>query len=146
MFTRLKNRLTGLLKKAGYLFTRPGTVTGAQTGSPELAELPLLPEDDLQLDSLTREFSRELFAQLLLELPEYRARMAQAYADSNYRSLRDSVHQILGAAAYCDACELETCLRELRLALKTEDPHTVDTYFIRTMDIIDSTLHASGYR
>jgi HPt (histidine-containing phosphotransfer) domain-containing protein len=110
MFTRLKTRMIGFLKK------------------------------------LTREFSRELFAQLLLELPEYRRRMAQAHADDDYRRLRDSVHQILGAAAYCDAYELETCLRELRLALKTEDPHTVDVYFIRTMDIIDITLHNSGYR
>jgi len=146
MFTRLKTRMIGFLKKAGHALIRPDTAPAPQMSGLDLPELPALPEDDLKLESLTREFSRELFAQLLLELPEYRRCMAQAHADDDYRRLRDSVHQILGAAAYCDAYELETCLRELRLALKTEDPHTVDVYFIRTMDIIDITLHNSGYR
>jgi HPt (histidine-containing phosphotransfer) domain-containing protein len=146
VFTRLKTRLTELLKKAGHILTRPDTVAGAPASSLDEPELPALPEDDLELESLAREFSRELFAQLLMELPEYRTRMAQAHADGNYRRLRDSVHQILGAAAYCDAYELETSLRELRLALKTEDPHSVDVYFIRAMDVIDTTLHNSGYR
>ena len=146
MFTRLKNFFTGLLQKTRLLPSRSDSVTGPQGGSRKLTELPLLSEDDLHLESLTREFSRELFAQLLMELPEYRTRMAQAHADGDYRYLRDSVHQILGAAAYCDAWEIESSLRELRLALKTEDPNTVDVYFTRAMDVIDSILHASGYR
>ncbi len=145
MFARLKSRMTGFLKKAWHALLQPDTAATPQMTGPDVPELPILPEDALKLDSLAREFSRELFAQLLLELPEHRSRMAQAHADDNYRRLRDSVHQILGAAAYCEAYELETCLRELRLALKTEDPHTIDVYFIRTIDIIDTTLHASGY-
>jgi HPt (histidine-containing phosphotransfer) domain-containing protein len=145
MFTRLKSRMTGFLKKAWHGLLQPDTAAHPQMTGLDVPELPILPEDDLRLESLAREFSRELFAQLLLELPDHRSRMAQAHADDNYRRLRDSVHQILGAAAYCEAYELETCLRELRLALKTEDPHTIDVYFIRTMDIIDTTLHASGH-
>lgn len=143
MFTRLKSRIAGFLQRAWHALLQTDAATESRIAGPDL---PQLPQDDLKLDSLAREFSRELFAQLLLELPEYRKRMAQAHADGNYRSLRDSVHQILGAAAYCEADELESCLRELRLALKTEDPHTIDAHFMHTMDIIDTTLHASGYR
>lgn len=146
MFTRLKSRFGTCLQKAWRAWFRADPAAAPQKSGTNLPELPALPEDDLKLDSLAREFSRELFAQLLLELPEYRKRLVQAHAEDNYRSLADSVHQILGAAAYCEADELETCLRELRLALKTEDTYTIDTYFMRAMDVIDSTLHASGYR
>lgn len=102
--------------------------------------------DDLQLDSLSSNFSRELFAQLLLELPEHRNRMLQAHAAGNYDSLRDCVHQVLGAAVYCESDELETSLRELRLALKMEDPDTIDACVRQAMQTIDSTLQACGRR
>jgi HPt (histidine-containing phosphotransfer) domain-containing protein len=143
MFRMLKSRVSGFLKRAWHALLRPDTAADYRLPGLELRELP---EEDLKLEPLAREFSRELFAQLLLELPVHRKRMAQAHVEGNYRRLRDSVHQILGAAVYCDAHELETCLRELRLALKTEDPHTIDVYFMRAMNVIDTTLHASGYR
>jgi HPt (histidine-containing phosphotransfer) domain-containing protein len=143
MFTMLKSLISGFLKRAWHALLRPDTAAGSPVAGPDLPELP---KEDLKLESLARDFSRELFAQLLLELPAFRKRMAQAHVEGNYRCMRDSVHQILGAAAYCEAHELETSLRELRLALKTEDPHTIDVYFMRALDTIDSTLHASGFR
>ena len=109
-------------------------------------ELPPLPEDDLELNRLGRRFSNELFARLLLELPAHRSTMDTAYKTGDYRRLRQSVHQLLGATAYCDAPELDAGLRELRLALQTGDRDTIDLYFIRAINLIDSTLRYSGYR
>jgi hypothetical protein len=107
---------------------------------------PELPPEDLHLEALAREFPRELFAQLLLELPRYRRLMAQSFADGDYRRLRDSVHQILGAAAYCQEDELEQGLRQLRLALKTDNRNTIEHYYHRAIEAIDRTLHNSGFR
>ena len=47
---------------------------------------------------------------------------------------------------YRDAPELEDALRELRLAIKTGDQHTIDIYQERAVNVIDSTLRYSGYR
>lgn len=113
---------------------------------PDLPDMapPPLPPDDLHMESLARAFPREMFAQLLLELPDYRQRMTEAYAAGDYRRLRDSVHQILGAAAYCEAEQLELGLRQLRLALKTGSDTTVAHYFDRAIRALDSTLACSG--
>ena len=105
---------------------------------------PEMSEDNLQINRLAERFSSELFAQLLLELPGYRRIMTEAYKTDNHASLRDSIHQLLGGVAYCDAPELESDLRELQLALKTGHRETVDLYFIRAIDSIDNTLRCSG--
>ena len=109
-------------------------------------EYPPLPEDDLKLERLSHRFSREMFVRLLQELPAYREKMARAFNAGDYRSLRDSVHQILGAAAYCDARELETELRRLRLALRSDKRLVIAVYHSRVINIIDSTLLGSGFR
>ena len=129
------------------LFT--GRVDAAETpgsGTDTAIRPPDLPEDDLHLDELCENFSRELFAQMLIELPAHRQNLADAFTQGNDRRLRDSVHQLLGAAAYCDAPELETCLRELRLALKTDNRDMVHFYYKRVINEIDNTLRFSGYR
>lgn len=110
------------------------------------ADLPELPEDDLRLAAMDRKFSRELFARLLTELPKHRQAMARARADGNDRRLRDCVHQLLGAVAYCDAPELEKGLRELRLALRTGESETIRFYYERAINVIDGVLRMSGYR
>jgi HPt (histidine-containing phosphotransfer) domain-containing protein len=108
--------------------------------------LAVSPGDDLQLETLAREFSRELYAQLLLELPAWRRMLIEAFAAGDYRRLGDGVHKILGAAAYCQACELEQELRQLRLALNTADSSTIEYNLHRTIRVIDSTLRCSGLR
>jgi len=109
-------------------------------------EYPPLPEDDLKLTRMSRDFSREMFVRLLRELPAYREKMALAFNAGDYRSLRDSVHQILGAAAYCEARELEIELRRLRLALRSDKRHIIAVYHSRVINIIDSTLLSAGFR
>jgi HPt (histidine-containing phosphotransfer) domain-containing protein len=143
MFSRLKTRTSKFLKKAWHSLTHSRPLTDTQRPAPDVAQLA---EEDLKLESLTREFSRELLAQLLLELPAHRARMAQAYQAGNYRGLDEEVHQVLGAVVYCEADELEACLRELRLALQTENPHSIDSCLMRTLEVIDTTLRGSGFR
>lgn len=129
---------------------RPEHRTGSRPPQPDavppVAAAPELPAEDLHIDELAREFPHELFAQLLIELPDYRKRMAESFAAGDHRRLRDSVHQILGAAAYCEADELEQGLRQLRLALKTGNCSTIEHYFDRAMQAMDHTLHNSGYR
>ena len=107
---------------------------------------PPLPEEDLQLDAQLRSFPKEMFAHLLIELPDHRSNMAEAYEAEDLPRLKSCVHLLLGGAAYCDAPELTTGLRELRLALKSEDPETIRFYYLRAMDVIDATLSYSGYR
>ena len=116
------------------------------TEVPAAPAIPPLPEDDLELDEQLRAFPGEMFARLLIELPEHRSSIAQAFDTGDMDSLRNNVHQLLGGAAYCNAPELTTGLRELRLALKTGNQETIGYYYQRAMDVIDSTLRYSGYR
>ena len=113
---------------------------------PAAREVPALPEDDLELDERLRSFPGEMFARLLIELPGHRSDLAAAYQAGDLGRLGHSVHQLLGGAAYCDAPELTTGLRELRLALKTGNPQTIEFYYLRAIDVIDATLRYSGYR
>ena len=112
----------------------------------QTSDVPELPADDLVLKGRKQSFSRELFAELLIELPTHRRRISQAYQAGDYYQLRNTVHQLLGAVAYCDAPELETGLRELRLAITTDNKDTIAVYYERAINVLDSTLRYSGYR
>ena len=112
----------------------------------EAREAPSLPEDDRLMRGRKQKFCGELFAELLIELPVHRQRLAHAGEHGDIDTLGNTVHQLLGAVAYCDAPELEDALRELRLAIKTGDQHTIDIYQERAVNVIDSTLRYSGYR
>jgi hypothetical protein len=109
-------------------------------------EAPPLPEDDRLMRGRKQKFCGELFAELLIELPVHRQRLAHAGEHGDIDTLGNTVHQLLGAVAYCDAPELEDALRELRLAIKTGNRHTIDIYQDRAINVIDSTLRYSGYR
>ena len=128
----------------GYLHSLLQRFTTAHTAAAPLA--PPLPEDDLELDEKLRSFPGEMFARLLIELPAHRSSLADAYQAGDLARLRSNVHQLLGGAAYCDAPELTTGLRELRLALKSDDPDTIRYYYLRAIDVIDATLRYSGYK
>jgi HPt (histidine-containing phosphotransfer) domain-containing protein len=137
MLNNLGKRISGLfVPRSG-----PGT-RGPQT----LAAAPEEHADELRLDVLSRKLSREVFVQLLVELPTQRRVMHEAHTTGNYRRLRDCVHRMLGAAAYCDAPELEDGLRELHRALKTGHAPTIERRFRHAIREIDSTLDSSGYR
>ena len=115
--------------------------------TPEQPERPV-PEEALALNRHRQSFSSEMFAELLIELPEFQGKISQAYRTGDRQSLRNHLHQLLGAVAYCDAPELETALRNLHQALRTEDPNTPDTIaacYTQACSAINSTLHYSGY-
>ena len=76
----------------------------------------------------------------------HRRQILRAWEAADIDTLRSAVHKLLGAVAYCDAPELEDALRELRLALKTDNQHTIDVYHERALNVIDSTLRYSGYQ
>ena len=127
-----------------YLHSFSQRFTAAHTTTAPPA--PALPEDDLELDEKLRLFPGEMFARLLIELPGHRSSLADAYQAGDLPRLRNNVHQLLGGAAYCDAPELTTGLRELRLALKSDDQETIHYYYLRAIDVIDATLRYSGYK
>jgi HPt (histidine-containing phosphotransfer) domain-containing protein len=136
MLKKLGKQMSGLFA------SHPDAGTGnLQT----LAAAPGGHEDERQLDAISRNFSREIFAQLLIELPAHRHAMGAAFAADDHPRLRDCVHQLLGAAAYCDAPELEDGLRTLHRALKTEPVQGIEHHFHHAMGLIDSTLDSSGY-
>lgn len=118
---------------------RPTTTTEDPPGG-----LALLTEDDPELNRLGQRFSNELFARLLLELPAHRKRLSTAYTGGNLPGLRDNIHQLLGATAYCDAPELDAGLRELRQALESGDTANIEQSFTRAIGIIDAILCSSG--
>jgi hypothetical protein len=108
--------------------------------------VPPVQEEDVHLHLLGQKFTRELFEKLLAELPRHRQDMASAYAERDYRTLRNSVHQILGAVVYCNTGLLEEGLRELHEALKVENPHIIDVYYHRVIATIDALLRLSSNR
>lgn len=118
---------------------RPTTTTDDPPCGPVL-----LTEDDPELNRLGQRFSNELFARLLLELPAHRKSLSTAYTGGNLPGLRDNIHQLLGATAYCDAPELDAGLRELRQALETGDTANIEQSFTRVIGIIDAILCRSG--
>lgn len=104
------------------------------------------PVYDPELDRLEQRFSNEMFARLLLELPARRGELDTAYRSGDFRRLGRTVHQLIGATAYCAAPELDSALRELRLALQTGEHDRIERHFIQAINQIDNTLRDSGSR
>lgn len=103
-------------------------------------------EDVRQADDSDRQFAREMFARLLVELPTHRLAMSQAFANVDHRRLRDCVHRLLGATSYCDCPELEDALRDLRRALLAENTLDIESRLQDAIRLIDRTLDSCGYR
>ena len=134
-------RLTRAVACMQQFFTRALTpVNNPLTAVPEL---PVLPKDTQMPGRRRQSFSGEILAELLTELPMHRRQILCAWEAGDLDTLGSTVHKLLGAVVYCDAPELEEALRELRLALKTDDQHTIDVYHGRALNVIDSTLLSS---
>lgn len=124
-----------------------GTLSPVVSTAPPVPAVPELPgDDDAPKHRGKQSFSDSLFGELLLELPMHRRRLFHAHQIGDTESLRKATHHLLGAVVYCDAPELEEALRELRLAIKTGEPHTIDVYHDRAINVLDSTLRYSGLR
>jgi len=101
-------------------------------------------EEERRVRSLTRTLSSELFAQLLLELPAYRADLSRFYRTGDIEHMASCTHKMLGAVVYCDAPELLYRLSGLQQALRTGDTPSIDNHYTRAINIIDKTLADSG--
>ena len=115
--------------------------------TPPAAAAAELPGDgDVRKRLGKQSFSDSLYAELLLELPMHRRRLFHTHLTGDMESLRKATHQLLGAVVYCDAAELEEALRELKLALKSGEQHSIDVCHERAINVLDSTLRYSGVR
>jgi HPt (histidine-containing phosphotransfer) domain-containing protein len=94
---------------------------------------------------LSGKLASELFARLLLELPEHRRDLQLAYRDGGYEQLERSAHKLLGAVVYCDLPELASALRELKTTIKSGDEELTGPAFGKTLRLIDDLLACSGY-
>ena len=143
----LVQRLTESLASTAQQLMRQLTPTPEQPDRPATnANITReLPEDELAMNKRQQAFASEMFAELLIELPGYQRKISQAWQTGDRQGLRDQVHQLLGAVAYCDAPELEAALRTLHRATMTEDPDSIDSCYTRAFSAINSTLTYSGY-
>jgi HPt (histidine-containing phosphotransfer) domain-containing protein len=96
--------------------------------------------------SLSDKLASELFARLLLELPEHRRDLLSAYQDGDNEQLARATHKLLGAVVYCDLPELAATLRELKRTTNSVDAGQTAAPFARTIRLIDDLLSCSGYR
>jgi HPt (histidine-containing phosphotransfer) domain-containing protein len=94
---------------------------------------------------LSDKLASELFARLLLELPEHRRDLQSAYRDGNNDQLARATHKLLGAVVYCDLPELAATLRELKQTTNSVDAGQTAAPFARTIRLIDDLLSCSGY-
>lgn len=94
---------------------------------------------------LSGKLASELFARLLLELPEHRHDLQLAYRDGSDEQLERSAHKLLGAVVYCELPELASALRELKQTIKSGDDELTGPAFGKTLRLIDDLLACSGY-
>jgi HPt (histidine-containing phosphotransfer) domain-containing protein len=97
-------------------------------------------DDDLKLQSLGQQFRRELQARLLEEIPGYRREIASAHEQSDSAAMRNVVHRLLGAAVYCDLDTLVDDLRDLQLALRSQDRFTIEVSYSRLVVTMDALM------
>jgi len=98
------------------------------------------------LAGLSDKLASELFARLLLELPEHRRDIQSAYRGGNNEYLERCAHKLLGAVVYCELPELAAALRELKQTTAAGDAAQAETAFGKVMRLIDDLLDCSGYR
>jgi len=139
--------LTGMLASSARQLLRDAPKP-ADRPAADTDNIPGLANNALALDKRQQTFSSEMFAELLIELPDFQKKISQAWQTNDRHSLRSHLHQLLGAVAYCDAPELETALRKFHQAIKTETPDTpdsIDACYTHAFNAINSTLQHSGY-
>jgi HPt (histidine-containing phosphotransfer) domain-containing protein len=97
------------------------------------------------LAGLSDKLASELFARLLLELPEHRRDLQSAYRGGNNEYLERCAHKLLGAVVYCELPDLAAALRELKQTTIAEDAAQAKLAFGKVMQLIDDLLACSGY-
>lgn len=128
---RLWSRLTSALAHLTHLPAVEDPPPGNAPDAPPLTPLP-------------DRFARQLFANLLLELPQHRQAFTSAWLASDWQSLADCTHRLAGAVAYCDLPGLSEALAELKNALRDDDELARQQTYNRTAREIDDLLNKSG--
>lgn len=95
---------------------------------------------------LSDRLASELFARLLLELPDHRRDLMAAYRENDLDLLARRTHKLLGAVMYCDLPELAAALQTLRLTRGENNAEELRLAYGRTISTIDHLLQKSGYR
>ncbi len=141
--------------KAGKGTPAPGWRGLWSRATSALARLSAMPEEDgtpgdapgAQAEpALSDRFANQLFANLLLELPQHRQAFTSAWLAGDWQSLSDCAHQLAGATAYCDLPGLSAALAELRNAIRDGDELARQQTYNRAAREIDELLEKSGLR
>ena len=94
---------------------------------------------------LSDKLASELFARLLLELPDHRRDLETAYREGSNEQLERLVHKLLGAVVYCELPVLARVLRDLKQTIRSGDEELTGQAFGKTIRLIDDLLDCSGY-
>jgi HPt (histidine-containing phosphotransfer) domain-containing protein len=86
---------------------------------------------------------QEIFAMLLLELPEHRQQLAAAHAAGDFETLARRAHKLHGAAVYCAVPKLVSHVRTLETAARDGNATAAETALRETLRSIDTLLGQS---
>ena len=100
--------------------------------------------DHPETDTVSAHFSSELFASLLLELPEHRQALLDAHAGQDLDELGRCAHKLLGAVVYCDLPELTGTLRKLQEVIRSKDVDAITPACNTSVQAIEALLANSG--
>ena len=119
-----------------------------RAGSPDPAgqTQPVDDSETLARSGLPDRFASQLFASLLLELPEHRQAFTTAWLANDHPSLAASAHRLAGAVAYCDLPELSAALTGLERALREGDEAALPQAYNLASRELDALLEKSGRR
>jgi HPt (histidine-containing phosphotransfer) domain-containing protein len=118
--------------------------TRACTRDPAGQSQPVDDSETLARSGPTDRFASQLFASLLLELPEHRQAFTSAWLANDHPSLAASAHRLAGAVAYCDLPELSAALAGLERALREGDDATLQQAYNLASRELDALLENSG--
>jgi HPt (histidine-containing phosphotransfer) domain-containing protein len=107
---------------------------------------PVDDSETLARSGLPDRFASQLFASLLLELPEHRQAFTTAWLANDHPSLAASAHRLAGAVAYCDLPELSAALTGLERALREGDEAALPQAYNLASRELDALLEKSGQR
>ena len=138
LWSRLTSALRQLAVTRGTEQNYPDTMAG-QTGHAGVAAGEVR-------NTLTNRFASQLFASLLLELPQHRRAFTSAWLASDWQTLADCSHQLAGAVAYCDLPELAEALGDLESAIRDANELRLQQTYNRASREIDDQLAKSGLR
>ena len=94
---------------------------------------------------LSNKLASELFARLLLELPEHRRDLQSAYRDRNNDQLEGPLTNCSAPWSTAISRNWPATLRELKQTIKSVDAGLTGPAFARTIRLIDDLLACSGY-